>query len=125
MLIVNVQIRPDTASLARRRPGFTLVELLVVIAIISILIMLLLPAVQAAREAARRVTCLNSMAQLNLAAHNYEFHWESLPAGVINPTGPIRSEPSGIHVSWMVQLLPYLEQRAAYEQFDQQLGATR
>lgn len=113
----------DTAKCVERRSGFTLVELLVVIAIISILVMLLLPAVQAAREAARRVTCLNSLAQLNLAAHNYEFHWESLPPGVTNPTGPIRSEPSGIHVSWMVQLLPYLEQRSAYEQFDQNLGA--
>lgn len=106
-----------------RRPGFTLVELLVVIAIIGILVALLLPAVQAAREAARRVTCLNSLAQLNLAAHNYEFHWESLPPGVTNPTGPIRSEPSGIHVSWMVQLLPYLEHGSAFQNFNQKLGA--
>ena len=103
--------------------GFTLVELLVVVAIIGILISLLLPAVQAAREAARRTTCLNSLSQLGLAAHNYEFTFEHLPAGVVNPEGPIRTEPDGQHVSWTVQLLPFLEQRAAYRLFDQKEGA--
>jgi len=99
------------------------VELLVVIAIIGILVALLLPAVQAAREAARRAQCLNNITQLNLAVHNFEFHFEHLPAGVINPDGPIRNESQGIHVSWIVQILPYLEQNALARHFDPALGA--
>ncbi len=105
------------------RPGFTLVELLVVIAIIGVLVALLLPAVQAAREAARRSSCLNNISQLALAVHNYDFAVENLPAGTINPDGPIRSEPIGKHVSWLVQVLPYVEMRNAYDAFDQQAGA--
>jgi prepilin-type N-terminal cleavage/methylation domain-containing protein len=108
---------------SNRRTGFTLVELLVVIAIIGVLVALLLPAVQAAREAARRSSCLNNIAQLALAVHNYEFAVENLPAGTINPDGPIRSEPIGQHVSWLVQILPYVEMRNAYDAFDQQAGA--
>jgi prepilin-type N-terminal cleavage/methylation domain-containing protein/prepilin-type processing-associated H-X9-DG protein len=107
----------------RSRSGFTLVELLVVIAIIGILVALLLPAVQAAREAARRTTCLNSLSQLGLASHNFEFHFETLPAGVTNADGPIRNEPKGTHVSWVVKLLPYLEQNTLASKFDDVAGA--
>jgi prepilin-type N-terminal cleavage/methylation domain-containing protein/prepilin-type processing-associated H-X9-DG protein len=107
----------------RMARGFTLVELLVVIAIIGILVGLLLPAVQAAREAARRMACSNNMAQLGLAANNFEFTYGTLPSGVVNETGPIRYEPIGNHTSWTVRLLPYLEQTRAYELYDQQLGA--
>ncbi len=103
--------------------GFTLVELLVVIAIIGILVALLLPAVQAAREAARRCSCQNNITQLGLAVHHYEFNHEYLPAGTLNPEGPIRSEPEGQHISWIVQTLPYFEQPNAYRQFDQEAGA--
>jgi prepilin-type N-terminal cleavage/methylation domain-containing protein len=106
-----------------RRSAFTLVELLVVIAIIGVLVALLLPAVQAAREAARRSSCLNNISQLALAVHNYEFAVENLPAGTTNPEGPIRSEPIGQHVSWIVQILPYVEMRNAYDAFDQEAGA--
>ncbi|WP_166822166.1 DUF1559 domain-containing protein [Thalassoroseus pseudoceratinae] len=98
--------------------GFTLIELLVVIAIIAILIALLLPAVQQAREAARRTTCKNNLAQIGLALLNYEHAYEVLPPGVVNPTGPIRSVPEGYHMSWMVQLLPYVEQVQMFRQFD-------
>lgn len=111
------------SSLLSRRSGFTLVELLVVIAIIGILVALLLPAVQAAREAARRVSCMNNIVQLNLAVHNFEFHFEHLPPGVVNPDGPIRSEPQGQHVGWIVQILPYMEQNQLARRFDQEAGA--
>jgi hypothetical protein len=92
--------------------------LLVVIAIIAILIALLLPAVQQAREAARRTACKNNLVQVILAVHNYEMAYEVLPPGTVNPTGPIRSEPKGYHMSWTVQLLPYLEQTAAFRAID-------
>jgi prepilin-type N-terminal cleavage/methylation domain-containing protein len=91
-------------------PGFTLVELLVVIAIISVLIGLLLPAVQSAREAARRCSCTNNVAQLGLALHTYEFANEAFPPGVTGDTGPIRNVAEGKHVGWIVRLLPFMEQ---------------
>ncbi len=103
--------------------GFTLVELLVVIAIIGILVALLLPAVQAAREAARRTSCVNNEVQLALAAHSYEFHFETLPPGVTNPTGPIRNEPQGLDISWIVKILPYMEENTLFKNFDMSLGA--
>lgn len=116
-------LRKHLFQTAHRRAAFTLVELLVVIAIIGILVGLLLPAVQAAREAARRTSCINNMAQIALAIHHHEFCMEHLPAGVLNPDGPIRSESIGQHVSWTVQILPFLEQRNVYEHFDVQAGA--
>jgi prepilin-type N-terminal cleavage/methylation domain-containing protein len=103
--------------------AFTLVELLVVIAIIGILVALLLPAIQAAREAARRTSCINNITQLGIAAHNYEFNYETLPPGVIDTKGPIRNEPQGQHVSWMVTILPYMEELVLYRKFDQAAGA--
>jgi prepilin-type N-terminal cleavage/methylation domain-containing protein/prepilin-type processing-associated H-X9-DG protein len=106
-----------------RHDGFTLVELLVVIAIIGILVALLLPAIQAAREAARRTSCVNNEVQLALAVHSYEFHFEHLPPGVTNPTGPIRNEAQGIHVSWIVHILPYMEETVLFKKFDQAAGA--
>ena len=104
------------------RSAFTLVELLVVIAIIGVLVGLLLPAVQAAREAARRCSCQNNLAQVGLACHNFEFAMEHLPAGSLNPDGPIQSVASGQHVSFLVQLLPYVEQQGIYQNFDIEAG---
>jgi prepilin-type N-terminal cleavage/methylation domain-containing protein/prepilin-type processing-associated H-X9-DG protein len=103
--------------------GFTLVELLVVIAIIGILVALLLPAIQASREAARRTSCINNQVQLALAVHSYEFHFETLPPGVTNPTGPIRNEPQGLHISWITRILPYFEENTLYKLFDFSAGA--
>ncbi len=104
------------------RRGFTLVELLVVITIIGILIALLLPAVQAAREAARRAQCASHLAQLGLALANYESAHESLPPGVVERQGPILSVPSGYHMSWIVQLLPYMEEGVTYGHVDFKVG---
>jgi prepilin-type N-terminal cleavage/methylation domain-containing protein len=113
---------PSSSRLARR-PGFTLVELLVVIAIIATLIGLLLPAVQSAREAARRCACSNNTVQLGLALHNYEFAHEAFPPGVTGDPGPIRSEPEGHHVGWIVRLLPFIEQQALASHFSIADGA--
>lgn len=104
------------------RRAFTLVELLVVVAVIGILIGMLLPAVQQVREAARRAACMNNLAQLGLAIHNYEFAREHLPPGVVNDKGPIRTEAIGQHVGFMVELLPFVEQRGVADNFDKSLG---
>ncbi|MCA9075148.1 MAG: DUF1559 domain-containing protein [Planctomycetaceae bacterium] len=116
----------DRLKFSRRRAervsesdrGFTLIELLVVIAIIAILIALLLPAIQQAREVARRTQCKNNLAQLSLGLHNYAMAHQVLPPGCVNPSGPIRNEENGYHYSWIVQILPYIEENNAYRKFD-------
>src|SRR5688572_4725510 len=98
----------------RLRKAFTLVELLVVIAIIGILISLLLPAVQAAREAARRAQCSNNLKQLALAALNFEDVMKRLPpAADVDPHPTVFDQDSGRQFSWIVFILPYIEQSAA------------
>ena len=96
------------------RAAFTLVELLVVIAIIGVLVGLLLPAVQAAREAARRSQCSNNLLQLGIALHNYDMAHRKLPPGTVDAKGPIVHLPVGFHHSWIVQILPMLDERVAY-----------
>lgn len=104
------------------RRAFTLVELLVVIAIIGILVALLLPAVQAAREAARRSQCSNNLVQMIIAVHSYEAAHGVYPTGTIDKQGPIQNVPQGYHHSWMTHLLPYLEQRVAYRHIDRSVS---
>jgi len=101
----------------RRRRGFTLVELLVVIAIIGILIALLLPAVQAAREAARRSQCTNNLKQFGLALHNYHDTYKVFPPRK-GGSGCAAGATTGNceRLSGFIGLLPFIEQKAMYEQ---------
>jgi prepilin-type N-terminal cleavage/methylation domain-containing protein/prepilin-type processing-associated H-X9-DG protein len=105
-----------------RRNGFTLIELLVVIAIISVLIALLLPAVQSAREAARRAQCCNNLMQLGMALQNYEAAYERLPPGVVNDTDPVLDQTKGYHFGWLSQVLPFFEQKNVYNHLNFKFG---
>lgn len=100
--------------LHRRDPrplGFTLVELLVVIAIIGVMVGLLLPAVQAAREAARRMSCSNNLKQIGIAVHNYHDTYQRFPPSSFNSN----------KLAWTVHVLPFIEQQSLFDEFNMNL----
>lgn len=105
-------------SLMVRKRAFTLVELLVVIAIIGVLVALLLPAVQQAREAARRMQCSNNMKQFGIGLHNHHDTYGRFPPGSSADQVPFGTHPTGQGwgASWLVFMLPFVEQNAMYEQ---------
>src|SRR6185436_5871931 len=99
--------------MSRYKTGFTLIELLVVIAIIGMLVAILLPAVQAAREAGRRTVCLNNIRQVTLGCANFESSHQRYPGyqETLLPTDPANARPA----SWLVILMPYYEQQEIYD----------
>lgn len=102
----------SSSSSVRRRGGFTLIELLVVIGIIALLVGLTLPAVQAARESANRISCANNLKQITLAMHHYHLDNEHLPPRCVLNNG----------ATWAVLILPYLEQDTLLKQWNLSRG---
>lgn len=112
----------------RRRSGFTLIEMLSVFAVIAVIVALLLPAVQQAREASRRTTCQNNLRQIGLALHNYHDQHAAFPPGwIVGPllpgSGTHRQFDRGCLWSWSVYLLPMLDQQPLYDQLGVADGA--
>ena len=118
--------------LSHRHRAFTLVELLVVIAIIGVLVALLLPAVQSAREAARRMSCSNNLKQLGLGMHNYHAAYNQLPIHGVGPTNEVDNTATfavnkdgtdfnRMELTYLVGMLPFVEQQAVWEQVSRPL----
>ena len=122
MFVVSSLLTGDNEMLKTKNRGFTLIELLVVIAIIAILIALLLPAVQQAREAARRTQCKNNLKQLGLAMHNYHDFYLVFPMGQNNYWRSDALGRGGNRAGWMQALLPYMDQAPLFERFNFRIG---
>ena len=109
-------MRPSAKAKIRLASGFTLVELLVVVAIIGVLIALLLPAVQAARESARRIHCQNNLKQIGLGLLSYHDVNDEFPLGCFEWRPP--TKPDNRQLAWSAYVLPYIEQGTLYDQLD-------
>ena len=106
--------------------GFTLVELLVVIAIIAILVALLLPAINAAREAARKSTCASNLRQIGIGLNNFESAKRKYPPFFINRSGnPSKIADDDKGPNWLVSLLPFVEEKSVYKQWDRNIPANQ
>jgi prepilin-type N-terminal cleavage/methylation domain-containing protein len=110
-------------AIRNRQRAFTLVELLVVITIMGILMAMMVPAVMATREAARRMTCLNNLFQIGVALNNYQAAYDMLPPGTTDQQGPVHNTPQGYKMSWTVHLLPYLDENVIHRHIDFSVGA--
>ena len=118
--------RPVVAADRSMPDGFTLVELLVVVAIIGVLVAMLLPAVQAARESARRSQCLNNLRQLGAAMLAYESQWDSFAPGTCyhngtengNSPDTTLNQPTSLYDNWVIEILPFIDDAALYNQFN-------
>lgn len=105
-------------TLPLRRRGFTLLEVMIVIGVVAVLVSLLLPSIQQARETARRMQCRNNLMQIGLALCNYEAVHECLPPGSVDPNRPIQHDGQGYQFGWIVQILPHLDQSNVFSAFD-------
>ncbi len=108
-----------------RKPGFTLVELLVVIAIIAMLVTLLLPAVQSAREAARRTQCKNNLKNIGLAIINHESATGTLPAAANFDEGQAPQSSDLFRENWVISILPFMEEQGVYDSFNLDVPISR
>src|SRR5947209_19613869 len=106
--IRRVQFMRARTQNSRHPRAFTLIELILVIGIIAVLISLLLPSIQSARENARRAQCCNNLMQIGAAMGNYASVHRVLPPGVVSENGPINSLPAGYHFGWAAQILPFI-----------------
>jgi hypothetical protein len=100
------------------RPAFTLIEMLITVSVLFLLASLMLPGIQAAREAARRVECQNHLLQIGLALQNYHAAHLVLPPGSVNETRPIVHDGRGYQFGWLAQVLPFLDETNLHRKFD-------